>query len=273
MTNKQLYDQWFERWSLVNEKPKLDQIEPWLPPTILGVNFATLLLSGSRTATVIAKTKTFEGVPEILQLADSIYYKFSSFEMIVGLLGVEGALFVSGYLMGKKWGKGVWVHYTYFVSAFLIAITANITPAFQLLGYKDFWVVVVNVVVGIFTVVLSVLGGSVLSTLKHIQKEEFNTKLSQWEQIRKGAWERSSEYRILRSELNIYKKQNKEKSKKPLTEQIIGMLKKENKPIKLDLLISRLGADDGISLAINELKKDNKITANGDGKIKLVLDK
>jgi len=190
-----------ELWTLTNEKPTensvRDKFAIW---SIRIVLVGAMGLSGTRTGSMVAETEQLARFFAMLGTPEYISWMFTGLEAVLAFLTVEVGMFLAGYLLGdrettdRKW-------YLYFtIAAIFPAFVSNIGPGFRLVGESVFsyWLVVVNVVVGLSTIALALIGGRVMAVIENEFSGKYRQVIEVWEDKRQKAWYRSKEYRALR---------------------------------------------------------------------------
>lgn len=199
---EEVYQNFLNIYILSNPKPIRGQftdrmIDFALPVVIFGAIF----LSGTRTGTSVAMTQTFSHLLTGLELSNRTIIILSLVEGISAFLTIEAALVVGGYLLGHNDNNPIWYR-VFLGAAIATAFVSNLTPAANLWSGSEVnntWLVLVNVVVGISTLILAVIGGRVLAVYRNRRKTEYQSVIEEWEERAKKAWQRSPQYRQLRS--------------------------------------------------------------------------
>ena len=195
------FNEFEELWTLTNERPTensvRDKFAIW---SIRIVLLGAMGLSGTRTGSMVAETEQLARFFIMLGTPESISWAFTGLEAVLAFLTVEAGMFLAGYLLGdrettdRKW-------YLYFtIAAILPAFVSNIGPGFRLIGdtYFSFWLVVVNVVVGLSTIALALIGGRVMAVIENEFSVKYKEVIEVWYDKRQKAWYRSKQYRGLR---------------------------------------------------------------------------
>jgi hypothetical protein len=205
---KTLHAQHRQRYELINPPPgKLDR-ENWqkeyaeLNPrpawsanwTMLAIQFvATLgatLLSATRVGYSLSLVGAFEKFGDAVHLPIEAW-KLSGFESIAGVATIEGALLTAGLFWGTQAKKidEQWFKVMIYIAGF-IALASNLSPVAVLFSksVEDFAAIAVNIIVGLGTPFLVIIGGKILSTNYFGGKHEYDTKLKDWQATMREDW-------------------------------------------------------------------------------------
>lgn len=248
-------------WTLTNERPNetdtKDIIALW---SIRIVLWGAMGLSGTRTGSMVAETEQLARFFIMLGTPESISWMFTGLEAVLAFLTVEVGMFLAGYLLGdrestdRKW-------YLYFtIAAILPAFVSNIGPAFRLIGDNvfSFWLVVVNVIVGLSTIALALIGGRVMAVIENEFRGKHKQKLEAWEDKRQKAWYRSKEYRSLR------KVEHTPEAKETTEQKIYTILTGNGSSVTVPAMAKQIGSSESeVMKALKVMQRDNKVNVEG----------
>jgi hypothetical protein len=256
------FEEFTEIWELTHTKPEITAFRDKI--ALVGIRVVLIGaagLSGTRTGSMIAETKQLSRFMETLGISLQYLWVFDAVESVLGFLTIEMTLVLAGYILGdrqttdKKW-------YRYFmIAGVLPAFVSNLGPAFHLLGdnFYQFWLVVVNVVVGLATLSLALIAGRVMAVVENEFKEKFRKVKEEWEEAQRLAWYRSTQYKALKKGLI------EGTEGKPNVEQTLHSILTANGTIaSIPNLIKESGLKEKeVMRGLKQLQKQQKVKVNG----------
>lgn len=249
-----------ELWTLTNERPTKNSVKDkfaiW---SIRIVLVGAMGLSGTRTGSMVAETEQLARFFAMLGVPESISWIFTGLEAVLVFFTVEVGMFLAGYLLGdrettdRKW-------YLYFtIAAILPAFVSNIGPGFRLIGdyVFSFWLVVVNVVVGLSTIALALIGGRVMAVIENEFSGKYKEVVKVWEDKRQKSWYRSKEYRVLRL-------LNTQEVKETPEQTLMTIISSNGQSITIEALSKQTGySQSEVMKSLKALQKEKKVTVEG----------
>lgn len=252
----------FEKlWTLTNGKPTENSVKDKI--AILSIKIVLLGamgLSGTRTGSMVAETEQLAHFFSKLGTPDSIAWMFTGMEAILAFFTVEVGMFLAGYLLGdretidRRW-------YLYFtVAAIFPAFVSNIGPGFRLIGEDvfSFWLVVVNVIVGLSTIALALIGGRVMAVIENEFSSKYTKVIETWEDKRQKAWYRSKEYKSLR------KVEHTPEAKETPEQKLFAAIVSNGESATISAMAKQVGMNQSqVMKSLKTLQQEKKVVVEG----------
>lgn len=192
-TIDQVYSDWEARWLLSNPRPTIELRDKFLDVLKYVVACGAIVLSGSRTGSVVASIGALSLFANQLGISSRA---MSGIEAMLAFLTFDTAILLSGYILGDDKASERW-YVVLFFTALIPSLAANVSPSFQLLG-ADVSVVakfIVDIVVGICTPAMAFIAGRAIGATNNLRKKQMTMLLDAWQQRKNVAWTHSREYR------------------------------------------------------------------------------